>query len=96
MLTSKRRAVLRAMANGLDPIMQVGKGGITENLIKTVSDALEAKELIKMKVLDNSEESARSAANMLADEVGADVVCTVGTKFVLYRESKKKKKIFLD
>lgn len=96
MLTSKQRATLRAMANGIDPIMQVGKGGITDNLIKTVSDALEARELIKMKVLDNTEESARTAANALAEEVGADVVCTLGTKFVLYRESKNKKKIFLD
>ena len=98
MLTSKQRATLRAMANGLDPIMQIGKGGIGENLIKTVSDALEAKELIKMKVLENSAESAKSAAAELAEATSSDVVCVVGTKFVLYRQSSKEKnrKIILD
>lgn len=98
MLTSKQRAALRAMANGLDPIMQVGKGGISENLIKTVSDALEAKELIKMKVLENSDESAKSAAEELAAATESDVVCVVGTKFVLYKQSSKEKnrRIILD
>ena len=91
MLTSKQRAALRAMANGLAPIMQVGKGGISENLIKTVSDALEAKELIKMKVLENSAESAKSAAEELAEATESDVVCIVGTKFVLYKQSSKEK-----
>lgn len=98
MLTSKQRAMLRGMANSLEPIMQVGKGGIGENLIKTVADALEARELIKMKVLDNSAESAKSAAAELAAATEADVVCVVGTKFVLYKQSSKEKnrKIFLD
>ncbi len=91
MLTSKQRAALRAMANGIDPIMQIGKGGISENLIKTVSDALEAKELIKMKVLDNSAESAKSAAEELAAATGSDVVAVVGTKFVLFRRAEKEK-----
>lgn len=91
MLTSKQRAALRAMANGIDPIMQIGKGGISDNLIKTVSDALEAKELIKMKVLENSAESAKSAAEELACATNSDVVCVVGTKFVLYRQSSKEK-----
>ncbi len=91
MLTSKQRATLRAIANGIDPIMQVGKGGISENLIKTVSDALDAKELIKMKVLDNSAESAKSAAEELAVATESDVVCVVGTKFVLYKQSSKEK-----
>lgn len=79
------------MANGLDPIMQIGKGGIGENLIKTVSDALEAKELIKMKVLENSSESAKSAAQELAAATDSEVVAVVGTKFVLYRQSSKEK-----
>lgn len=79
------------MANGIDPIMQIGKGGISDNLIKTVSDALEAKELIKMKVLENSAESAKSAAEELACATNSDVVCVVGTKFVLYRQSSKEK-----
>ncbi|MBR4295671.1 MAG: ribosome assembly RNA-binding protein YhbY [Clostridia bacterium] len=98
MLNSKQRATLRGMANSLDPIMQVGKGGIGENLIKTVTDALEARELIKMKVLDNSAESAKSAAQELAEATGADVVCVIGTKFVLFKQAKnqKNRKIFLD
>lgn len=83
------------MANGIDTIMQVGKDGVTDNLITTIDDALEARELIKLKVLDNSAETPRSAAESLAQATGADVVCTVGTKFVLYRESKKKKKIII-
>ena len=95
MLTSKQRAKLRAMATDIDTIMQVGKGGLSENLIKTVSDALEARELIKLSVLDNSEETPRSAADSLAEAVGADVVAVVGRKIVLYRESEKHKKIEL-
>ena len=95
MLGSKQRATLRSMANGIDTIMQIGKDGVTENLITTVSDALEARELIKLKVLDNSAETPRSAAEALAEATGADVVCTVGTKLVLYRESKKKKTIII-
>lgn len=95
MITSKQRAYLRAMASDLPTIMQVGKGGITENLIKTVSDALEARELIKLAVLDNSEESARSAAETLAEACGADVVAVPGKKMVLYRESVNHKRIEL-
>ena len=95
MLTSKQRAYLRGLATNEPTIMQVGKGGIGENLIKTISDALEARELIKLSVLDNSEETPRSAADALAEAVGADVVAVVGRKIVLYRESEKHKKIEL-
>lgn len=75
--------------------MQVGKGGVTENLLKTVSDALEARELIKMTVLENSGYTTKEAANEIADALGADVVSVVGKKFVLYRESVNNKKIEL-
>ena len=92
-LTSKDRAYLRSLAVNEPTIMQVGKDGITENLIKTVSDALEARELIKLSVLENSEESPRIAAESLAEATGAEVVSVVGRKFVLYRPSKKKPKI---
>ena len=95
MLTSKQRAYLRGLASNEDTIMQVGKGGISDNLIKTVSDALEARELIKLKVLENSDESPRSAAEALAAATNAEVVTVIGTKFVLYRESEKNKKIEL-
>ena len=95
MLTSKQRASLRSMSNEMDTIMQVGKGGIGEELIISVNNALEARELIKMSVLDTAPVTSREAADQLAEETGADVVSVVGRKFVLYRESKKKKKIFL-
>ena len=95
MITSKERAYLRGLANGIPAIMQIGKGGIGENLIKTVSDALEARELIKLTVLENSMESPREVANALAEATGSDVVAVVGRKVVLYRESVNNKKIEL-
>ena len=95
MLTSKQRAQLRALANPIDTIMQVGKGGVTENLIATVSDALEARELIKLRVLENSDYTPREAAEALAEATSADVVAVIGTRFVLYRESEKHKRIEL-
>ncbi len=95
MITSKQRAALRSLSNDMQAIMQVGKGGITENLIKTVSDALEARELIKMTVLENSGLTPKDAANELAKWLSADVVSVVGKKFVLYRESRTNKKIEL-
>ncbi|MBE6560828.1 MAG: ribosome assembly RNA-binding protein YhbY [Ruminococcaceae bacterium] len=95
MLTSKQRAALRSMSNEMDTIMQVGKGGIGEELIISVNNALEARELIKMSVLDTAPVTSREAADQLAEETGADVVSVVGRKFVLYRESKKKKRIIL-
>ena len=95
MLTSKQRAQLRALANPIDTIMQVGKGGVTENLITTVSDALEARELIKLRVLENSDYTPREAADTLAEATGADVGAVIGTRFVLYRESEKHKRIEL-
>ena len=96
MLTSKQRAYLRGLATGESAIMQVGKGGITDNLVKTVSDALEARELIKMSVLENSEYTPRESADALAEAVGADVVGVIGRKIILYRESEKHKRIELD
>ena len=90
-LTSKQRAQLRAMANGIETILQVGKDGIGENLIKQADDALEARELIKGRVLDNNiEYDARSAAAALAQATRSEVVQVIGTRFVLYRESHSK------
>ena len=96
MITSKQRAKLKGMATTLNAIIQVGKGGITENLIKTVSDALEARELIKLTVLENSEYTPRQTADELAASVGADVVGVIGRKVILYRESVEHKRIELD
>lgn len=95
MLTSKQRAYLRGLASNEPTIMQIGKGGIGENLIKTVSDALEARELIKISVLENCDWTAREAADELAKAVGAEVVGVIGRKIILYRESEKNKRIEL-
>ena len=95
MLTSKQRAYLRSLAVHIDTIFQIGKGGINENMTEQISNALEARELIKLRVLDNSGYSSREAAEEIAEIVGAEVIQTVGTRFVLYRESKKNKKIEL-
>ena len=96
MLTSKQRAYLRGLATNEPTIMQVGKSGMSDNLIKTVSDALEARELIKMSVLENCSETPREMADALAAEVNADVVGVIGRKFILYRASEKNKRIELN
>ena len=75
--------------------MQIGKGGISENLIKTDSDALEARELVKLTVLENSGEDPRAMLDALCEALGAEGVACVGRKIVLYRESKDKKTIEL-
>jgi RNA-binding protein len=95
MITSKQRAYLRSIAADIPCIMQVGKCGISENLIKTISDALEARELIKLAVLDSSDETPRTAAEALAEATGAEVVSVIGKKFILYRESMNNKRIEL-
>ena len=91
-LTSKQRAQLRSMANDLDTIVHVGKEGVGENLIKQADDALEARELIKGKVLENSPLSPREGAEELAKATRSQVVQVIGTKFVLYRETHGKPK----
>ena len=85
MLTSKQRAFLRGIAQRYETIGQVGKGGISENLINATADALRKRELIKLRVLDNCELSAREAAEALAEATGADVVQVIGSRFVLYK-----------
>ena len=95
MITSKQRAYLRGLANTLPAIMQIGKGGITENLVTTVSDALEARELIKLTVLENAMETPREVADALSAATHADVVGVIGRKIILYRESVKHKRIEL-
>ena len=97
-LTSKQRAQLRGLANSLDTILQVGKDGIGDNLIKQADDALEARELIKGRVLENNiEYDARTAAEALAKATRSEVVQVIGRKIVLYRPAKDetKRKIVL-
>ena len=83
------------MAANLDTIFQIGKGGISEETCRQIANALEARELIKARVLDNSGYTAKDAANEIAEAIDCDVVSCVGTKFVLYKESEKKKRIEL-
>ena len=96
-LTSKQRSQLRGLANDIDTIVQVGKDGIGENLVKQVNDALEARELIKGRVLENSMLTAREAAEELKVVTRSQVVQVIGNKFVLYRmqHDKTKRKIQL-
>ena len=92
-LTSKQRAQLRGLAMSEDTIIQVGKGGITENTVTQVRDALAARELIKGRVLENSLLTAREAADALAEACAAETVQTIGSKFVLYKRNAKEPKI---
>ncbi len=95
MLTSKQRAKLRGMANTIPALYQIGKDGITENMVKQFQDALEANELIKVHVLENNLMDIREAAEEAAAKVGADTVQIIGSKFVLYKPSKENPRIVL-
>ena len=88
-LTSKQRAYLRGIANGIDTILIIGKDGITDNVIKQANDALDAREIIKCRVLENSMLTAREACDELCQALGAEGVAVIGTKFVIYRFSEK-------
>ncbi len=95
MLNSRQRAQLRGLANNIETIFQVGKSGVTENTVKQVSDALEARELIKLRTLETCPTSSRETADELAEKTEADVVQVIGSRFVLYKESKDNKQIKL-
>ena len=95
MLNSRQRAQLRAMANDMETILQIGKMGINENTVKQVVDALEARELIKLRILETCPTSVRETADTLAEETASDVVQVIGSRFILYKESKENKKIVL-
>lgn len=94
-LTGKQRATLRAMANNYQPIFQIGKGGITEELCHQISNALEARELIKISVLETAPYAVRTTADAVAFACGAAVISVTGRRFILYRESKENKQITL-
>ncbi len=95
-MTSKQRAQLRSMANSLDTILQIGKGGISGNTVKQVNDALLARELIKIRVLENSLYTAREAAEEIAAACGCEVVQVVGTRITLYKPNPEAPVIKLD
>lgn len=94
-MTSKQRAYLKGLAMNLDPIFQVGKSSISPELTTGISEALEARELIKISVLKNCLDDPREIASVLSERTHSEVVQVIGKKIVLYRESKEKKKIEL-
>lgn len=95
MLTGKQKRFLRSTAHHLDPIFQVGKGGVNENMIKQISEALEARELMKISILQNCEEDKDFVAKKLASGSGSELVQVIGKTIVLYKESKENKQIEL-
>lgn len=95
MINSKQRSYLRGLANQIQPIFQIGKGGIENAFIKQVSDALEARELIKITVLETCDYSAREACDFICEKLSCEGVQTIGRKFVLYKRSEKHAKIEL-
>lgn len=88
-ITSKQRSKLKSIASTLSPVTQIGKGGITDNLLKTLSDALEAHEIIKVTVLDNAEDTPRNIAENVAELLGAVCVTVIGRKAIFYRYSQR-------
>ena len=95
MLTGKQKRFLRSMGNEMDPILQIGKGGVTEPVVTQADETLEARELIKGRVLPNSLEDVKGAAQELAERTQSELVQVIGRNFLLYRESKKKPLIIL-
>ena len=95
MITSKDRAFLRSLANTITPIFQLGKNGVEEAFLKQIEDALEAREIIKLTVLENSGYTAREASNEICEAIGCEGVQAIGNKVVLYKASKKNPKIKL-
>lgn len=95
MITGKQRAYLRKLANTMDPIFQIGKNGIEESFLNQLQEALEARELIKIKVLENSGLGAREASNEICEKISCEGIQAIGSKIVLYKKSSKKPKIEL-
>lgn len=93
MITGKQRAYLRGLANNLDPIFQIGKNGIENTFLNQLEEALEARELIKIKVLENSGLSAKQASIHICEKIQCEGIQAIGSKIVLYKKSSKKPKI---
>ena len=89
-MTSKQRSNLKSIAANLSPVGQVGKGGISETMVRSLSAALEARELIKVNVLTNAEEDAKTLGAQLGEALSAEVVAVIGRKVILYRRSSRK------
>jgi RNA-binding protein len=95
MITSKQRSYLKSISNGLRPIFQLGKGGIEENFLKQIDEALEAREIIKISILESSGFETREASDILCEKLKCEGVLSIGSKLVLYRRSENNPKIVL-
>ncbi len=95
MITGKQRSYLKGLANQLDPLVLIGKADLTDTVIKEIDNVLNARELVKVKIQESSLLDPKETANKLADMLGAEFVQAIGRKFVLYRESKDNRKIYL-
>ncbi|MEH7586269.1 ribosome assembly RNA-binding protein YhbY [Priestia megaterium] len=95
MLTGKQKRFLRSKAHHLNPIFQVGKGGVNENMIGQIADALEARELLKVSILQNCDEDRDTVAARLTKGTKAELVQVIGNTIVLYRESRENKQLML-
>ena len=95
MLNSKQRAQLRSLGNSLETIFQIGKGGKNDHLVTQIGEALEVRELVKVRVLESSPDPVREVAHEIARELSADVVQVIGSRFILYRESSENPQIKL-
>ncbi len=94
-ITTKQRATLRSMANKISPTIIIGKSGITDNLINQTNIELEARELVKGSILKTADLNSKTVCNHLAEQLNAHAIQAIGSKFVLYRESKENKQIIL-
>ena len=94
-MTTKQRAFLKSLAMNIDPIYQIGKSSITPEFTEGISEALEARELIKISVLKNCMDDPKELAAILSERTGSQIVQVIGKKIILYKESKKNKKIEL-
>ena len=94
-MTSKQRAYLRGLANTIEPIFQIGKSGISDNLIKQVDEALEARELIKINVLETAPDDVKNIGNKISELTNSVFVQAIGNKIILYRQNRKEAKIIL-
>ncbi len=92
-MNSKKRAYLRKIANGLEPIVRIGKEGLTDNVVKSLADALKARELVKVRLLSNSEEELTDTARELADRTESELIHVMGSTIVYFKENKEKPSI---
>ena len=90
MITSKQRAALRSQSNGMETIFQIGKGGISDMLVQQVEDALKAREMIKLRVLESAPVFARDVAQELVEKCGAEIVQVIGSRFILFKRNPEK------